>query len=189
MSFAIENYELRDKMGGEFDIQSFGKSQKKIWKTPTGMFLSSDTGSVKIPDITDWVPYVLVFNQKAYELLSNYLTQYGEMLEVNIESNKYYIFNVMKMLDDKTINYDKSQKAVFEGKEVGVKRLTFNTELIDDDILIFKTSYNHGGHLYCSDKFKNLIEELKLTGITFDTMLAIDPLEGLEDFKTDLDLI
>lgn len=185
MYFALHEFEIRSKMGDDFDVMNFGQSMKDIWKAPNGQFLTSDTGSIKIPDVSSWAPHVLVFSQKAYDLLPNHLTEYGEMLPVNIESNNYYMFNMMHMLDDSIIDQDKSKKAIFEGAEVGISNLTFKNNLINDDILIFTLPYVGGTTIFCGDKFKNLIEELKITGITFDTKLTIDPLEGLEGIDLD----
>ncbi len=181
MYFTLDDYEIMSKMGDDFQIDSFGQSMKNFWKTPNAQFLTSDDGPIKIPNISNWIPRALVFDEKAHNLLLEHLEDYGEMLGINIDSNKYYMFNLMRMTDNSTIDYDKSQKAIFQGEQVGIKRLVFKNDLIDDDLLLFTTSYDRGANIFCGDKFKNLVEELELTGITFDTMLAIDPLEGLED--------
>jgi hypothetical protein len=177
MSFVLDIHEVISKMGEDFSILSLGTSLKDIWKTPNGVFISPDNDSIIIPDISNWLPNTLVLNKKAHDLLLEHVADYGEMLDVNIESNQYYVFNIINKVDDSAIDYDKSQKLILNDVEVGVKKLVFYAGSISEDILLFKTSYDNGANIFCSEKFKKLVEVLGLTGITFDTKLAIDPME------------
>jgi len=176
MMFTLDEYELITKLGEDFTPQHFGTSIKDMWNTVDAKFIASDSGSIILPDISRWMPNLLIFNQKAYDILSTHLKDYGEMLDINIDSKSYYLFNIMKYIDDAAIDQTSSKKAIVDGIEIGVQSLCFKHEKISDDILLFKTNYDRGSNIFCSDNLKQLIEDSDLTGIDFEKELAINPL-------------
>ena len=177
MYFTLDNTEIVSKMGGDFYPQLFGTELQKNWKVVRGNFIISDTGSIKAPDISTWTFKTLVFNQKAHDALKDFLNDYGEMLEISIESKKYYMFNLINLIDDSIIDYDNSEKVLLNGVEIGEKKLTFNLDTNVEKTLLFKTSYDNKANTFCDETFKKLIEDLGLTGIQFETELAINPID------------
>lgn len=174
MYFSIDSFEILEKME-DFNVRSFGSSQEGIWNTPDGNFLVGDEGSVAIPDISQWVPNTLVFNEKSKAIVEEKLKPYGEFLDVKCEGISYFLFNAMHYLDDSCVNTEKSE-ILFEGDIwMGVKKMVFNEEKVESaDPAIFKTTFDRGINLYCTDAFKLIIEGAGLHGLVFSEELTAD---------------
>lgn len=177
MSFQIDSQEILTKMGMDFDISTLGTAQKDIWVTLDAMFKKSDSGSIKIPDISMWASKLLVVNQKAYDLLLDIISNLGEFLKIEIESQPYYMFNTINTLDNDVVALDKSEKAIFDGEEVGVAHLEFIEDNIPSSNVLFNVKYDNGAYLFCDDEFKDFVKENRLTGLEFSSELAVNPLD------------
>lgn len=176
MYFELDAYDLLETLGGDFDITTFGESKKDIWKPVKGKFYSSEDTSILIPDITIWSSNLLILNEKAYDALSDKLSHLGEFLDVTVESTPYYLFNIMNQLDNKVIDNDKTEQALFKGQVVGLKTLGFKADSIKDKNLLFKIDYDNGVDLFCTDEFKSMVENFRLTGLAYHTKLAESPI-------------
>ncbi|MDH5180176.1 MAG: hypothetical protein OEZ39_17125 [Gammaproteobacteria bacterium] len=81
------------------------------------------------------------------------------------------------LIEDRLIDGRKSENASSNGEEVGVARLVFKNNEIDDRILVFTSSCDGYANVFCTEAFKTEIEKNGLTDVVFNTSLAINPLE------------
>ncbi|MFK5948917.1 MAG: hypothetical protein QM500_09145 [Methylococcales bacterium] len=174
MVFSLKVEELYAKMGDDF-LYHIDRTpvKQENWKAPTVTFRkpSDFKNANAIPDIADWVNSHLVFSQKAYDALSSQLESYGEFLPVICEGITYYIFNVLKLVDDSFIDLDKSEREMEDGIQVGLHKLKFKEDLLKDTLL-FKAEYDTYLNIFCGDVFKEIVEEAGLKGIEFKPDLA-----------------
>lgn len=154
-----------------------GPQPQPDWVTPDAVYewFEQNPDAKDIPDISFWGTSNLILNQKAHDVLLNYLKAYGEFLPVNVKDELFYIFNVLHLVDGSVINLDQSERE-FEGEgeykyQVGLHKLKFNENLLIDT-LIFKTEYDTFLNIFCGDNFKTLIEMSGLKGINFKIDLA-----------------
>lgn len=174
MAIHIEPKELRAKMGDDIMIHMGAEPTHYLdhWVKPDATFYIPDDfpNAIKIPDLTLWGEF-LVFNQKAFDALSVQLGDYGEFMPVNCEGNNYYIFNILKFVDD-IAGIDKSQSVRKEqsGIYLGVDKLVFKEDVIGK-LLVFRTEFDDYQRVFCTDNFKaNTLTE-GLNGINFGTEL------------------
>lgn len=105
----------------------------------------------QIPDISNWIGATLVLSPKAYRLLNELLTPFGEFLPVLIEQDTFYIFNCLTIA---TASYNNAN-LMFDANDISEK-------------IIFKTPEQHCIDIYCTNKLKNVIIDFELSGITFE---------------------
>jgi len=179
LSFDCTPEELQSKMGENFlyMLNLSGPEAQPDWIKPNGLFRldEQNTTASQLPDISYWATSHPVFNQKAYNALATPLESYGEFLPVNVQGNTYYIFNILNVLDESFIDLDKSEQEfeTIDGETMrtGLHKLQFKENLLNDT-LVFKTAYDDYINVFCNDKFKQLVEEADLKGITFKLDLA-----------------
>lgn len=172
MLFEIWPDEIEAKLGDMFILQE--PVWKDFWKPLNAKFSDeSDKGKVvKLPDITCWFTDRLALNQKAYDLLATQLEPYGELLPVTCEGVPYWVLHVTKKTGMDVVDLSKSEREVIEECDyIGMQSLVFNEEKLKD-LLLFQTEFSGYKNLYCTEKFKALIEESGLQGLLFSTDLA-----------------
>lgn len=151
----------------EDDVLDFSQTNCRMvdwWPAPDTAFISESGGkSDPIPDISKWIDASLVLSPRAYRLLGATLEKWGELLPVIINGEKFYIFNCHTTGE---VDLSQSEKEYFEGEEVGVKKIAFDSGDISEK-LVFKTPFNSCIEIYCGDRFKSLVEEFALTGVQF----------------------
>lgn len=176
LSFELPLDDARAKMGEDEHLYCFyNKRYSENWVKPNARFYSydNDRSLTKIADISDaGHPTALVLNKKAFDILQPDLSDYGEFLPVNVEGIEYYIFNVLDYVGDDCIDHDKTEPEIFEGEVIGIKKLVFDDNHLGKH-LIFKTSYDNFGNVFCQDELKKIIEDNNLTGILFSPKLGI----------------
>lgn len=173
-TFTIKGVELYSKMP-DYSPRFDATSRLSEWVTPNASFYATANylnEKISIPDITTWVAGNLVLNTKAYETLSNKLKESGEFLPVSVEGIDYYIFNTLKVIDDKYINKDKARAVVDGGVNVGLENVSFSTDGLEG-AYVFKSSSDHVLHTYCTESFKELIVEHDLKGLLFTEMVVV----------------
>jgi len=104
-------------------------------------------------------------------VLSEHLELYGEFLPIFCEGIPYYLFNVLKQVDETIIDLDKSEREIEDDIQVGLHKLQFIESKLTNT-LVFKTEYDTFLNIYCGDEFKHLVENAGLTGILFKLDLA-----------------
>lgn len=171
MNAAPESVELSDIL----EFQRTTKKMSSWWPVLQTDFqdLEGEKNS-PLPDVRPWFDSSLVLSPRAYRLLGDALKQCGELLPVQAEGDTYYIFNCLTVGEDDKDNCSFKQ---VEGIDFELERLTFKDS--NAKHFIFKSEMDSYRNLFCTDRFKNAVEEFGLTGISFDESL-IDPVpEGL----------
>jgi hypothetical protein len=171
-TFTIKGVELYSKMPG-YSPKFNSVPRRDEWVTPNASFYATANylnKKVAIPDLTTWVMGNLVLNSKAYEILSEVLKTLGEFLPVSVEGIDYYIFNTLKVIDDRYINKDKAREVVDGGINAGVENISFDTDGLDGAYL-FKSKTDRVLHTYCNDNFKQLILDKDIKGLLFNEMI------------------
>lgn len=172
--------EVEDKLpNGRRDMVR-GRSRKDIWVTLDGDYYYEPGLAEKrpCPDISQWANS-LVFSELANELLASRLEPYGELLPVNIQGDARFYFNLLNATD--AIDPFNSEKELFEGVEVGVKKIAFLEHEIKD-LFIFSTPYDNHAYIYCTDEFKAMIENSGLTS-GWEFRAKLRDLDSLGDVK------
>jgi len=181
MFFHITQKELESKSGvdPEYHAGSQPKPQTGWQKVNASFVLPIDYKKSNpipfLPDVTHWGHNHLVFNQKAYDLVSEHLNPFGEFLPVVCEGYDYYLFNILQIADDNLIDQTNSEKNMMtmDGitMQMGIKKLKFKEHKLKDT-LVFKTNYDEYVGIFCNNKFKQLVEDANLKGIVFKLDLA-----------------
>jgi hypothetical protein len=169
--FDIDAMEIESQLGDFFMLRE--PVWQNFWKTLPAQFRDdSDGGAVAaLPDITLWMADCLAMNEKAYTALSAPLEEYGEFLSVTCEGVPYWVLHVTKVVDSDAVDLTSSEREIDESGYVDIKTLRFVDEQVKD-LLIFRSEYTDGRNVYCSDKFKSIIDDNGLKGLIFDTELA-----------------
>ena len=173
LTFFIEAAELA-KMDEDFDLSFDGNSKLDWWQTPNATFYEGDDyekKSIAMPDITVWESF-LVLNEKALNILSPSLSNYGEFLPVLSEGIPYYLFHTLSVIDDAVVDTDNSKKIIENDIYMGLSKLNFHNNKINDTSLIFRTHYDDCIDVYCTEQLKQQVSEADLKGLTFETDLA-----------------
>lgn len=174
MTLSIKLDELYAKMGEDFLYHIDRTPQKQDnWVKPDATFRKPKDfpKADNIPDLTDWVNSHLVLNQSAYDALASHMEGYGEFLPVSCEGKSYYIFNVLKLVDESAIDLVNSEREIEGGIQVGLNKLKFKESLLKDTLL-FKTEFDTYLNIFCDEKFKKLVDDADLQGIIFKPDLA-----------------
>jgi len=150
----------------DFSLKNYAMSS--WWPTPDTEFVAiDDNAGAPIPDICKWIDASLVLSAKAHRLLGDTLKPFGEFLPVTIRGEAFYIFNCLTIAK---INESLCEKIIYKGQEAGIKSLVFDEKDIADK-LIFKTTYDSCMDLYCTDRFRNIVQDYELKGVTFSEKL------------------
>ena len=123
--------------------------------------------SAVIPDLCSWHGSVLALSLDAKNKLEEYLDPLGEFLPITVTGDQFYLFNCFEIGVHDDIN---SKHRKLDGEIIGVDRIAFNEADVKNK-LVFKTKFDNGGTLYCTDKFKDLVASLNLKGLVFSSDL------------------
>ncbi len=140
----------------DFSVENI--SMLEFWQFKRTGFREIEGEENLIPDITSWIDATLLLSPKAYRLLSDTLSPFGEFLPIMIEMETYYIFNCLTVVD---VIEEKSSDTSIEFDMGSVS----NT-------LIFKTRFQRCLDLFCLERLKTIVEGFELKGIVFDSHLG-----------------
>ncbi|MCX2780930.1 imm11 family protein [Microbulbifer thermotolerans] len=179
LGFDRENYlvgdisldEIKAKMGDYFALDRDCWSE--IWRPPEIVFTDeSDKKNVtNPPDITCWFTDDLILNELAVNKISHEIEPYGELLPATCEGIPYWVLHVTQKTGMDTVDLENSKRTVEEGGFIDVHNLKFLEDRLKD-ILIFKTEFSGYKNIYCTERFKALIESSNLKGLRFSMDLA-----------------
>jgi hypothetical protein len=117
-------------------------------------------------DIGHLVPGAMVLNEKSYNVLKDFLQQYGQLLPVDCKGEVKYYYNVTHLIS--VIDVANSEK--LEGG-TAIVRARFLDAAIPKDAQIFKDPITANARIYLSTAAKEILEknitENGLTGILF----------------------
>jgi hypothetical protein len=173
LAFDISPEELEEKLGEDYFFMLDEPIWSEFWQALEVKFHDdSDKKNISsLPDITCWFTDQLVLNERAYNTLSEVLAPYGEFLPVKYKETSYWVFHVTKLTKLDAINETDSARIVEASGHIEVERMSFINSAVKD-LLIFKTEYNGLKNVYCSEKFKSLIDSTGLKGLVFNEDLA-----------------
>lgn len=173
LNFYISALEIELKIGDYFLLDR--PLWADFWQPVDAVFHddSDEQTAIRPPDITPWFATTCIaLNTRAYELLHNHIQPYGELLPVNCEGITYWLLHTTKKLGLEYVDLNKSQREIIEECEyIDAQSLVFKEEKLADQ-LIFLTEFNGYKNIYCTEKFKSLVEKAGLKGLIFSTDLA-----------------
>lgn len=153
-----ENYSYHQ--AHDFSVENI--PMKSFWPPMRTGFLALEGEKNLIPDITTWLNATLLLSPKAFRLLGEALSPFGEFLPILIENSdswdEYQIFNCLTLADVIEEKSSDTEK-VFDLDSVGNK-------------LIFKTKFDNCLDLFCQERLKTVVESFDLSGIIFDSRLG-----------------
>ena len=173
MAFDISFDEIEYKLGNVFALHDPTSKWLDFWQPLSGYFYdhSDQSNVIKVPDITTWFLGDLMLNEVAYEEMKDHLSPYGEFLPITVEGIPYWVLHVTKFTDMSYVDHESSERFIDEAQCINLVSLSFKEEMLND-LLIFRTEYSGYQNVYCTDKFKDLIEKMDLKGLLFQTDLA-----------------
>lgn len=175
MNFYLSPDEIEASIGDYFLLDE--PLWSEFWK-PIEATFSDDSDNKKvvaIPDITIWATSNnLACNDKAYEVLKDHLSGYGEWLPVTCEGTQYWLLHATKKTGIDAVNTKVSQRTIDVTEHVEIQRLEFIEDKVQD-LLVFQTEYSLYKNLYCTDRFKDLIESAGLGGLVFSDDMTNAP--------------
>ncbi len=130
-------------------IHDFSRNNMSLapyWPSMTTGFSLIEGRENLLPDVAVWVDATLLLSPKAYRLLGDLLSPYGEFLPLHIEGEIYQIFNCLTVVDLNTDTQDK---------------VAFKPSVVSDEI---------GVAMYCNDQLKEAIQSFGLQGIVFEKL-------------------
>lgn len=174
--FLIDADEVESAMGDDCFIYMDSRPTiyLKNWVAVSVIFFE-ESESLDFPDIICDQLGKLLLSNKAYEALRFLLDSLGEFLPIKSnESASYgYIFNPLKTAEEfNAIN----KSAVTHTTWGEVENLGFNEEKLSNAAL-FRTELDNFRGIYCSEVFKQIVEQENLTGLLFTTDLRDKPLD------------
>lgn len=151
MSAASDNVEFNHLWPEKLDFNYFGKAKEQDYDISLlGQFL--------------------IMKMPVYELLKERLAYFGEVLPVQAEGNNMMLFNLL------TFGQEQKEMCITkyeDGFEAGLELLTFEQGDVQNKLL-FKSKLEGAQKVYCTDEFRNIIQNNKLKGLVFDEDL-LDP--------------
>ena len=148
----------------ESDLQIYEFSRNNLslveqWqRIQTGWFEIEDGENIT-PDISTWIDATLFLSPKAYRFLFDMLQPFGEFLPVHMNNEVFFIFNCL------TLAQEDSQKTTDT-------EISFSKHEIENKI-VFKNKTQFCIDTFCTDIFKNSVEEFELKGLKFSQKLEI----------------
>ena len=175
MEFNLSPTEIKGKLGDMFILDN-SEQWAEFWSPLNGEFFDgSDAGNViKLPDISLWFTNEIVCNERAYNKVKKNLETYGEWLPICIEGVQYWLLHVTQKTGVDFVDRKNSERTINPIGKVDLIKLSFNESMIDD-LLIFKTEYNNFKNIYCTEKFKLLVESNNLKGLIFSDDMTNSP--------------
>jgi len=142
-------------------LHSFdGRSKKEGWAPPETM----PYDRCKLGNITDFEG-ILTLDKIALESLKDLIGNNAEILPIYYNDKEFYLINVIKFVD--VINFEKSKyKSLSNGKIVVFDNYVLDKTMIADND-IFKMKGDAPIVDVVSDRFKQRVEEKRLTGVGF----------------------
>ncbi len=169
-TLALDPMELLEQLGTEDALDVFlrqpttNDSLLPIWKNIHSTMRAMFDSALTQPDVSLWNFLYLLINEKAYSILKDHISPYGEFLPITVDGKKMFIFNC---LDYAKEDQDQCLREYIDGIECGLKLLTFDTTDTKDKLL-FKSKLEGGSLLFASDHFKQICERHELKGLRYD---------------------
>lgn len=152
-----------------YDFSQLNTAMASWWITPDTQYVgTSKQAKAIVPDISCWVDATLTLSPRAYRLLKDLLGECGEFLPVSISGELHYIFNCFSEGEPN------KEACIFndeEGMQAGLKYLEFENSVTN--LVVFKTTIENCLTLFCTSRFKDIVESFELNGVVFDENLVV----------------
>jgi hypothetical protein len=159
----------------EADVVAFnrrfdGSSMKGKW---TGRerfaFIPRPLPKGDTPGLSSHIP---VFGSKAVTVLEDFLKPNGELLPISCDGEKYFLYNVTRVVD--ALDESKCELQLFDdGGIMDIIRYSFlNEKLIG--VLMFKLPQDPLGWVYTTDPFVDKVQAAGLKGFKFRLVWSSD---------------
>lgn len=160
-NFLPKNY--TNELAKKFD----GRSHLKGW-TELHFELVDPKDERPIPEII--TGYIPIISQRVYEKLKNHTFEGIEFLPCTLgkNNNKYYVMNVTNIIS--CIDYENSKYKSFPstGRIMFFEHIALEKIIEDPVFRICDLPYNF---YFCTEKFKNILEEINPKGLMFSNAL------------------
>ena len=121
-------------------------------------------------DVSPFIPGALVLNERARNVLGDFLGRFGQLLEVDVEGDAEYFYNVTNVVS--CIDTLRSSKRA----SGAIAKEVFVDSALPRDAAIFKDPRTAPSRIYVNDAGKldleRLIAEAGITGIAFSEIVA-----------------
>lgn len=152
-------------------VMDFSRQNNRLsdwWRAPQTSFVVNEGVEDKgIPDISTWIGASLVLSPRAYRYLGDTLKVLGELLPVTVGGNTFHIFNCLTLgeEDPESCEYEMLGDVPFQLLRLGFKESA-------GSLTVFKSNYEACLSVFCNQRFKDTLEELKLTGVALEEQLV-----------------
>jgi Immunity protein family (Imm11) len=159
----------------EEDVVAFnrrfdGRSIKRKWSGREKFaFVPRRMPKGDTPGLSSHIP---VFSSKALTILGDFLKASGEVLQISCDAEKYFLFNVTRLVD--ALDEAKCELQLFnDGGIMDIVRYSFLKEKLID-VVIFKLPQDPLGWVYTTDPFVDRVQAAGLKGFKFRLVWSSD---------------
>ncbi|WP_049630520.1 hypothetical protein [Cellvibrio sp. pealriver] len=167
----IDGVELGTKMP-TYRPRFLGKPRLHEWVAPEASFYYCENFEgmrETLPDVSIWSLGVIVLSPGAYKVFHACLEKAGEFLPITIESETYYLFNVLYIIPELATNKEKAVEIIDSGVHLGQGNVSFDESFLEvEEIAVFKTPTDRLVFSYCTERFKKLYEVNGFKGLVFE---------------------
>lgn len=150
----LENFPENLSTDEAYNFSQTNLALKDFWPSFQTGFSTIEGEKNLMPDISYWIGATLVLSPKAYRLLFDLFSQYGEFLPFTVNDEVYHIFNCLNSVPAKPSS-DNPDEPVFSDD------LTFAANEI------VKPSAPFLPRIYCGNRVREAIMSFGLSGIDF----------------------
>lgn len=165
LHFLISADEIEAKLGEgcRFHLEKKPKSYLETWKPLEVEFFNNyDSQPKPQPDISIWNGR-LYLSAKAFDVLAEVLDGCGELLPVVSGGERAYLVNVLNSADDVDAV---DSKLTVRNEWNELVSLGFDEDKVSG-FPLFRTKQDSYRGVYCSERFKEMIELSGLSGVVF----------------------
>ncbi len=118
-------------------------------------------------DISMFFPGSIVLNQQARAALGGFLSRFGQLLELDLEGQVRYFYNVTNIVD--CVDEARTTRT----KDGSLKKVAFDLSKVPEEACVFKAPLTSRFQIYVNDAARKLLEQwsrdAKLTGFEIGT--------------------
>lgn len=144
-----------------------GYSIKDKW-IPVAVGLEEDTKKdLMCSDMPNLGKGFLVANKDSLEKIQRLISSEIEVLPLASEKNEYYILNILQVIDCLDLDNSKIKKYKAVDEILEIQKYAFIESMLVGKI-IFKIKGYETAEVFCTDIFKEYIEDEHITGLIFE---------------------
>ena len=168
--FLIDDDENLDlEIDGYFDFK--GKSRVDDWHSArvfTKESFPEDAGKIFMGDIARFNASALAYSEKATEVLRELLEESGELLPFDWDGQKWWVHNVLNIVD--VLDYNASKLELLETGTFELEQSVLDEQKLSGPCLFKQKQFSSlMGHDSQENDYKTLVELSKLTGVEFES--------------------